>query len=146
MTSLNSIHAEKEHWSLLKFEVVFNYDTFFKVAQSYPHGPKLAQLTVCQKQAPFTPFRDFTAILRILFFTDFNTRPYRGVHPPPWSFSRIAKTRRRVAPPGFGLPYGTNLAQYLAKKLAESGQVTELWRHKSAPKPASKPAPHWGAG
>ena len=30
----------------LKFEVVFNYDTFFKVAQSYPHGPKLAQLTV----------------------------------------------------------------------------------------------------
>ena len=30
----------------LKFEVIFNYDTFFKVAQSYPHGPKLAQLTV----------------------------------------------------------------------------------------------------
>ena len=30
----------------LKFEVLFNYDTFFKVAQSYPHGPKLAQLTV----------------------------------------------------------------------------------------------------
>ena len=30
----------------LKFEI-FNYDTFFKVAQSYPHGPKLAQLTVC---------------------------------------------------------------------------------------------------
>ena len=32
----------------LKFEVIFNYDTFFKVAQSYPHGPKLAQLTVSQ--------------------------------------------------------------------------------------------------
>ena len=30
----------------LKFEVIFNYDTFFKVAQSYPYGPKLAQLTV----------------------------------------------------------------------------------------------------
>ena len=30
----------------LKFELVFNYNTFFKVAQSYPHGPKLAQLTV----------------------------------------------------------------------------------------------------
>ena len=30
----------------LKFEVVFNYNTFFKVAQSYPHGPKLAKLTV----------------------------------------------------------------------------------------------------
>ena len=30
----------------LKFEVIFNYDTFFKVAQSYPHGRKLAQLTV----------------------------------------------------------------------------------------------------
>ena len=29
-----------------KFEVIFNYDTFFKVAQSFPHGPKLARLTV----------------------------------------------------------------------------------------------------
>ena len=33
----------------LKFEVIFNYDTFFKVAQSYPHGPKLAQLTVIKE-------------------------------------------------------------------------------------------------
>ena len=37
--------------------------------------------------------------------------------PPPWGFSRIAKKRRRVAPPGFGLPYGANLAQFLAKKI-----------------------------
>ena len=36
---------------------------------------------------------------------------------PPWGFSRIAKKRRRVAPPGFGLPYGANLAQFLAKKI-----------------------------
>ena len=38
------------------------------------------------------------------------------VHPPPWGFSRIAKKRRRVAPPGFGVPYGANLAQFVAKK------------------------------
>ena len=45
MTSL--IHpGQKRALIPLKFEVVFNYDTFFKVAQSYPHGPKLAQLTV----------------------------------------------------------------------------------------------------
>ena len=45
MTSL--IHpCQKRALVPLKFEVVFNYDTFFKVAQSYPHGPKLAQLTV----------------------------------------------------------------------------------------------------
>ena len=30
----------------LKFEVIFNYDILFKMAQSYPHVPKLAQLTV----------------------------------------------------------------------------------------------------
>ena len=45
MTSL--IHpCQKKPLIPLKFEVVFNYDTFFKVAQSYPYGPKLAQLTV----------------------------------------------------------------------------------------------------
>ena len=45
MTSL--IHpCQKRALISLKFEVIFNYDTFFKVAQSYPHGPKLAQLTV----------------------------------------------------------------------------------------------------
>ena len=45
MTSL--IHpCQKRALIPLKFEVVFNYDTFFKVAKSYPHGPKLAQLTV----------------------------------------------------------------------------------------------------
>ena len=45
MTSL--IHpCQKRALIPSKFEVVFNYDTFFKVAQSYPHGPKLAQLTV----------------------------------------------------------------------------------------------------
>ena len=45
MTSL--IHScQKRALIPLKFEVVFNYDTFFKVAQSYPHDPKLAQLTV----------------------------------------------------------------------------------------------------
>ena len=35
---------------------------------------------------------------------------------PPWGFSRIAKKRWRVAPPGLGLPDGANLAQFLAKK------------------------------
>ena len=45
MTSL--IHpCQKRALIPSKFEVVFNHDTFFKVAQSYPHGPKLAQLTV----------------------------------------------------------------------------------------------------
>ena len=45
MTSL--IHpCQKRAVIPLKFGVVFNYDTFFKVAQCYPHGPKLAQLTV----------------------------------------------------------------------------------------------------
>ena len=39
----------------LKFEVIFNYETFFKVAQSYMHGPKLAQLTV-PFWLTFTPF------------------------------------------------------------------------------------------
>ena len=29
-----------------KIEVIFNYDICFTVAQSYPHGPKLVQLTV----------------------------------------------------------------------------------------------------
>ena len=47
-----------------------------------------------------------------------------GATPPPLR-------RRRVAPPGLELPYGANLAQFLAKKkLTGSGQVTELWRHK----------------
>ena len=46
-----------------------------------------------------------------------NPRPYRGGWcNPPEVFSGIAKKRRRVAPPGFGLPYGANLAQFLAKK------------------------------
>ena len=45
MTSL--IHpCPKRALIPLKFEVIFNYDTFFKVAQRYPHGPRLAQLTV----------------------------------------------------------------------------------------------------
>ena len=45
MTSL--IHpCPKRALIPLKFEVIFNYDTFFKVAQRYPHGPKLAKLTV----------------------------------------------------------------------------------------------------
>ena len=50
------------------------------------------------------------------------------VQPPPLRFFVDSKKkRRRVAPPGFGLPYGANLAQFLAKKkLTESGQVTEL--------------------
>ena len=48
-----------------------------------------------------------------------NPRPYRGGGwcNPPWGFSRIAKKRRRVAPPGFRLPYGANLPQFLAKKI-----------------------------
>ena len=48
-----------------------------------------------------------------------NPRPYRGgglVQPTPWGFSRIAKRRRRYAPPGFELPYGANLPQFLVKK------------------------------
>ena len=56
MTSL--IHpCQKRTLIPLNFEVVFNYDTFFKVAQSYPHGPKLAQLTVLHVRActPLTP-------------------------------------------------------------------------------------------
>ena len=45
MTSL--IHTcQKRALIPLKFEVIFNYDAFFKVAQSYPHVLKLAQLTV----------------------------------------------------------------------------------------------------
>ena len=36
---------------------------------------------------------------------------------PPWGFSRIAKKRRRVAPPGFRLPYGANLTQFWAKQI-----------------------------
>ena len=43
--------------------------------------------------------------------------------PPPWGFSQIAKKRRHVATPGFGVPYGANLAQLLVKKqLTRSGQ------------------------
>ena len=50
MTSL--IHpCRKRALIPLKFEVVFNYDTFLKVAQSYPHGPKLAQMTVVKSAA-----------------------------------------------------------------------------------------------
>ena len=45
----------------------------------------------------------------------------------PLRFFADSEKRRRVAPPGFGLPYGANLAQFLAKKkLTGSGQVTEL--------------------
>ena len=36
---------------------------------------------------------------------------------PPCGFSQIAKKRRRYAPPGFGVPYGANLAQLLVKKI-----------------------------
>ena len=44
---ISLIHPSQKRVPIpLKFEVVFNYDTFFKVAQSYPHGPKLAPLTV----------------------------------------------------------------------------------------------------
>ena len=49
----------KKNTDPLKFEVVFNYDTFFKVAQSYPHGPKLAQLTVPYDQNSFVSLVKF---------------------------------------------------------------------------------------
>ena len=62
-----------------------------------------------------------------------NPRPDRGwVVQPPWGFFADSETIkwRRVAPPGFVVHYGANLAQLLVKKLTRSDQVTELWRHK----------------
>ena len=43
---MDGLSMQKTALIPLKFEVIFNYDTLLKVAQSYPHGPKLAQLTV----------------------------------------------------------------------------------------------------
>ena len=46
----------------------------------------------------------------------FNPRPDRGVYPPPPPrFLADSEKRGRVAPPGFGVPYGANLAQLLVK-------------------------------
>ena len=45
-----------------------------------------------------------------------NPRPYRG-GASPLRFFADSEKRRLVAPPGFGLPYGANLAQFLAKKI-----------------------------
>ena len=56
-------------------------------------------------------------------------RMYRGgvgATPPLRFLADSEKKRRRVAQPGFGLPYGANLPQFLAKKMTGSGQVTEL--------------------
>ena len=63
---------------------------------------------------------------KMIFFL--NPRPDRGVGvtPPLRFFADSEKKRRRVAPPGFGVPYGANLAQLLVKKMTRSGQVTEL--------------------
>ena len=63
-----------------------------------------------------------------------NLRPAGGVfeHPPPCGFSRIARKRRRAAPPGFHLPYPPSFWQLLWKfrswvmqgQVTRSGQVT----------------------
>ena len=55
-------------------------------------------------------------------------------HPPPCGFSRIARKRRRAAPPGFHLPYPPSFCQLLWKfrswvmqgQVTRSGQVTNL--------------------
>ena len=54
-----------------------------------------------------------------------NLRPDRGggVMQPPRFFADSEKKRRCYAPPGFGIPYGANLAQFLVKKLVRSSQV-----------------------
>ena len=54
--------------------------------------------------------------------------------PPPSGFSRIAKKRRRAAPPGFHPPYPPSFPQLLSKfrpkamwgQVTRSGQVTQL--------------------
>ena len=74
MTSL--IHpCQKRALIPLKFEEVFNYDTFFKVAQSYPHGPKLAQLTVPAAHFPKTLGGRSEVIMRRFL-------PFKGNKPP----------------------------------------------------------------
>ena len=70
-----------------------------------------------------------------IFFV--NPRPAGGgafERPPPSGFSRIAKKRRRAAPPGFHPPYPTSFPQLLWKfrpkalwgQVTRSGQVTQL--------------------
>ena len=67
------------------------------------------------------PDKRNTIVLIALVRKYFNPRPYGfvGWCPLPHEvFSRIAKKKRwRVAPPGFRLLYGANLAQFSAKKI-----------------------------
>ena len=57
--------------------------------------------------------------------------------PPPCGFSRIARKRRRAAPPGFHLPYPPSVCQLLWKfrswvmqgQVTRSGQVTILYKN-----------------
>ena len=81
-----------------------------------------ALVTVCCYTALVTATcRRCSSICIDVFLGVFNPRPYGGgvgaTPPPPEVFRGIAKKWRRVAPPGFGLPYGANLAQFLAKKI-----------------------------
>ena len=67
----------------LKFEVIFNYNNDFQVAQSYPHGPKLAQLTVLSSDTLDISACVSSGLLRIvLYCIDVQQHPH-------WSVVRV---------------------------------------------------------
>ena len=82
-----------------------------------------------------TPFQ-LSIIKSRRWDVSFNPRPAGGgrLNAPPSGFSRIAKKRRRAAPPGFHPPYPPSFPQLLWKfrpkamwgQVTRSGQVTQL--------------------
>ena len=58
-----------------------------------------------------------------------NFRPAGGFEHPPCGFSRIARKRRRAAPPGFYLPYSPSFWQLLWKSLVMQGHQVRSSDH-----------------
>ena len=110
---------------------VYNFDTTndYKIIKQNNDGEWLFFIT---------QWKTVMSKLMTTFFRrwsiSFNLRLAGGVfeHPPPCGFSRIARKRRRPAPPGFHLPYPPSFWQLLWKfrswvmqgQVTRSGQVT----------------------
>ena len=110
---------------------MFNFEKHGPVSDAKcPPGTQWCHLFFCTWSR--TPKNQFW-----LYDVTINPRPAGGrlnAPPPPSGFSRIAKKRRRTAPPGFHPPYPPSLPQLLWKfrpnamwgQVTRSGQVTQL--------------------
>ena len=137
MTSL--IHpCPKRALIPLKFEVIFNYDTYFKVAQSYPHGPKLAQLTVqVEDQIKTTEVHFKTAEYHIKTVgNQFNPcSAGGGAKGPPCGFSQIAPEVLGISLWNLsylsGQQFHTVCQKIRTQVIIGQKWVTSEWRHVS---------------